>query len=60
MTKQIHIINGDTSIHEVDVLVQEHINGEWVDVETLKLNNSGQLITKTIWKERRLIIMEKT
>lgn len=60
MTKQIHVVNGDASIHPVNVIVQERIKDEWVDIETLKLDCPGQLITKTIWKERRLIIMERT
>jgi hypothetical protein len=60
MTKQVYIINGDSSMHEVDIVVQERINNEWTTVETLKLNSPGELLTKFIWKERRLIVMERT
>lgn len=47
-------------MHEVDIVVQERINNEWTTVETLKLNSPGELLTKFIWKERRLIVMERT
>lgn len=68
MTKHIHVINGDSSNWKVNILVQdkrtiygddnEIIAFEWKTVETLELDNPGQLVTKYITSSRRLVIEE--
>lgn len=71
MTKSIHVVNGDTSAYKVNVLVQDKVyvpvgdgkgwpewNGEWKTVETLPLDNAGQLLTKYVTSSRRLVIEE--
>lgn len=70
MTKNVHVINGDTSNWKVQVKVQDKkftYNddnellpwfGEWKDAEVLDLNNPGQLLTKYITSTRRIVIEE--
>jgi len=66
MTKHIHVVNGDSSNWKVNVLVQDklwdaelnQLGTEWHTVETLKLDNPGQLITKYLTNTRRLVIEE--
>ena len=59
MTKHIHIINGDSTEHKVSVITQELQDGEWIATQEEPLNISGQLVTKVIWKERRLVVEER-
>lgn len=70
MTKNVHIINADSSDWNVKILVQDQVwvsdgtpavwkwAGEWKTVETLSLNNPGQLQTRYLTGSRRLVIEE--
>lgn len=66
MTKNIHMINGDTSTYKVKVLVQDRLydhelnqlTDTWVTTEILRLDNPGQLQTKYLTSTRRFIIEE--
>lgn len=67
MTKHIHVINGDGSNWKVKVMVQDQefdlrtmelIPDSWRTVETLDLNNPGQVLTKYLTNSRRIVIEE--
>ena len=66
MTKQVHVINGDTTKYRVKVLIQDRLYNHqeqrymdmWNTVETRTLDNPGQLQTISIWDSRRIIIEE--
>lgn len=59
MTKMIRIENADTSNHKVRVIVQErNADGEWKEVGSLTLDTPTQMVSQTIWRERRLVIEE--
>lgn len=69
MTKHIHVVNGDSSNWKVNVLVQDNIpvygddnkiplSYEWKTVETISLDNPGQLVTRYLTSTRRLVIEE--
>lgn len=60
------MINGDTATYKVKVSIQERqydyvlgqMSDEWKTVETLRLDNPGQLQTKYLTSTRRFIIEE--
>lgn len=67
MTKHIHVVNGDSSNWKVKVMVQDQeydlrtmelIPDSWHTVETLDLNNPGQLVTRYLTSSRRIVIEE--
>lgn len=62
MTKSVRIENADTSDHKVVVEVWEksYLDGMITDrlVETHPLDYPTAMVTKTIWKDRYLVIRE--
>lgn len=60
MTKSVRIENADISNHKVKVQGQLlNAQGEWVDeITSTDLSYPTQMVTQTIFKERRIIISE--
>lgn len=62
MTKTVRIENADTTTYPVRVSYEEkQADGTWVPSPTppVQINSPTQMVTLTIWKERRIIIEER-